>query len=92
MKPTNKNEEIKIRVTAQEKKQLKKLSASSKSMSAYILERALSTKSDIQNAIIDTVEALDLLNKIILEIENSTDDSLKGRIRNIVEGRIKNGH
>ncbi|MBD5474863.1 MAG: hypothetical protein HDR17_02590 [Lachnospiraceae bacterium] len=91
MKPTNKNEEIKIRVTAQEKKQLKKLSAPSKSMSAYILERALSTKSDIQNAIIDTVEALDLLNKIISEIEKSTDDSLKGRIRNIVEGRIKNG-
>ena len=90
MKSKNKNEEIKIRVTAQEKKQLKKLSASSKSMSAYILEKSLSTEADVQKTIIDTVEAWDLLNTIILETEKSIDEPLKRRIKQLVDRRIQN--
>ena len=92
MKSRIKDQEIKIRVTTHQKEQLKKMAASSKSMSAYILEKTLPPESNIQNAIIDTVEALDLLNTIILETEKSRDEPLKRRIKHIVDRMVQNGH
>ncbi|MDE6943931.1 MAG: hypothetical protein K2P66_05860 [Lachnospiraceae bacterium] len=85
-----KNTSIKIRLTEQEKIQLKKQAASSKSMSAYILEKSLYTNSNKQTSIIKTIEILDVLNTIVLQVEKSSDESLKQCIRNIVERMMSN--
>jgi len=90
MKPTVKSEEVKIRVTKQEKEQLKKLSASSESMSAYILKKSLSTDTDHQNTIVETVEMSNLLNMVLLEIDRSIDELLRRRTRLIMERGRKN--
>ena len=80
----NKNQSIKIRVTKQEKEQLKKLAGSSKSMSAYMLAKSLSTDSICQESVIDTIEKLDLTNAIIREVEKSSDAHLKKNVKEIL--------
>lgn len=86
----SKNTSIKIRLTEQEKRQLKKQAGTSKSMSAYILEKSLYANSNKEISIIKTIETLDVLNAIVLQVEKSKDESLKKCIRDIVEGRISN--
>ncbi|MDE5939647.1 MAG: hypothetical protein K2H37_11260 [Lachnospiraceae bacterium] len=85
-----KNTSIKIRLTEQEKKQLKKRAGSSKSMSAYILEKSLYTNSNKESSIIKTIETFDVLNAIVLQVAKSKDESLKKCIRDIVEGKMPN--
>lgn len=84
MKSISKNQSIKIRVTKQEKEQLKKLAGSSKSMSAYMLAKSLSTDSICQESVIDTIEKLDFTNAIIREVEKSTDELLKKSVKEIL--------
>ena len=88
MNSNKKNEEIKLRVTKQEKEQIRKLSSSSKNMTAYILNKVFAPDSDNHKAITETVETLDLVNTIMLEVEKSTDDLLKQKIKNIIAERI----
>lgn len=85
-----KSTSIKIRLTEQEKRQLKKQAGTSKSMSAYILEKSLYANSNKEISIIKTIETLDVLNAIVLQVEKSKDESLKKCIRDIVEGRMPN--
>lgn len=80
----NKNQSIKIRVSKQEKEQLKKLAGSSKSMSAYMLAKSLSTDSICQESVIDTIEKLDFTNAIIREVEKSRDAHLKKNVKEIL--------
>ncbi len=80
----SKNQSIKIRVTKQEKEQLKKLAGSSKSMSAYMLAKSLSTDSICQESVINTVKYLDLTNAIIREVEKSSDAHLKKNVKEIL--------
>ena len=88
MNSNKKNEEIKLRVTKQEKEQIRKLSSSSKNMTAYILKKVFAPDSDNHKSITETVETLDLVNTIMLEVEKSTDDLLKQKIKNILAERI----
>lgn len=80
----SKNQSIKIRVTKQEKEQLKKLAGSSKSMSAYMLAKSLSTDSICQESFIDTIEKLDFTNAIMREVEKSRDAHLKKNVKEIL--------
>lgn len=90
MNSNTKTEFIKIRVTKQEKEQLKKLAGSSESLSAYILARSLPAHSVCQELVIATVNEWDLLNTIILEIKKSGNEYLEERIKNIITRRWKN--
>lgn len=86
MNSKKKDKEIKLRVTTQEKEQIKKLS--SNNMSAYILKKVFAPDSDPQKSIAETVETLDLVNTIMLEVEKSADELLKKQIRRIIAERI----
>ncbi len=88
MNSNKKNDEIKFRVTTQEKEQIRKLSSSSKNMSAYILEKIFAPDSDHHKSIAEKVETLDLVNTIMLEVEKSTDELLKKQIRCIIAERM----
>lgn len=65
MNSNKKNEEIKLRVTKQEKEQIRKLSSSSKNMTAYILKKVFAPDSDNHKSITETVETLDLVTWIL---------------------------
>ncbi len=86
MNSKKKDKEIKLRVTTQEKEQIKKLS--SNNMSAYILKKVFAPDSEHQKSIAETVETLDLVNTIMLEVEKSADELLKKQIRRIIAERI----
>lgn len=88
MNSGKKNEEIKLRVTTQEKKQIRKLSSSSKNMTAYILDKIFAPDSDHHKSIAKEVETLDLVNTIMLEVEKSADELLKQKIKNIIAERM----
>lgn len=83
------NTSIKIRLTEEEKMQLKKRATSSKSMSAYILKQSLYSNSNQQTAIIQTMETLDILNTIILQIEKCENEPLKRQIKQIIAERMQ---
>lgn len=87
MKSNKKSEEIKLRVTLQEKTQIKKLS-SNNNMTAYILKKVFAPDSDNHKSITEAVETLDLVNTIMLEVEKSTDALLKQKIKNIIAERM----
>lgn len=88
MKSNKKSEEIKLRITPNEKAQIRKLSSSSKNMTVYILKKVFAPDSDHQKSIAETVETLDLVNTIMLEVEKSADELLKKQIRRIIAERI----
>ncbi len=86
MKSNKKSEEIKLRVTPQEKAQIKKLS--SNNMTSYILKKVFAPDSDYHKSIPEVVETLDLVNTIMLEVEKSADELLKQKIKNIIAERM----
>ena len=57
-------------------------------MTTYIFKKVFAPDSENHKPIIETVETLGLVNTIMLEVEKSTDDLLKQKIKNIIAERI----